>query len=279
MSRVKPCLRFPWYVLWVGFYRQCDREFVLCTQYRVKTEAALPPGSPRESWGPSTPFSHPVQLFSLVWPSATPWAVASCPWAPCPSPAHRACSCPLRGWCHPTISSSLVPYSCHFQSFPASGSFAMSQFFASGGQGIGASASASVLLMNIQDQYPLGWTGLISLLSKRLSRVFSNTTVQFISSVQASILQLSAIFIVQFSHPYLTSGKPIVLTRQTFVSKVMSLLFNMLSRLVIVFLPWSKHLLISWLQSPSAVILKPPPKKKKKSVSLFPLFPHLFTMK
>ena len=99
---------------------------------------------------------------------------------PCPSPAPRACwnSCPLSQWCHPTISSSVIPFSSCLQSFAASGSFPISQFFAFGGQSIGASASASVLLMNIQDWGPLGWTGWISLQSKGLSRVFSNTTVQ-----------------------------------------------------------------------------------------------------
>ena len=94
-------------------------------------------------------------------------------------------------------------------------------------------------------------------------------------SSKASILQRSAFLIPQLSHPYMTTGKTIAFTRQTFVGKVMSLLFNMLSRLVIVFLPRSKCLLISWLQSPSAVILEP----KKLSLSLFPLFPHLFPMK
>ena len=99
---------------------------------------------------------------------------------PCPSPSPRACSnsCPLSRWCHPTISSSVVPFSSCLQSFPASGSFLMSQFFASGGQSIGASASASVLPMNIQDWIPFGLTGWISLLSKGLSRVYSNTIVQ-----------------------------------------------------------------------------------------------------
>ena len=99
---------------------------------------------------------------------------------PCPSPTPRVYSnsCPLSWWCHPTISCSVVPFSYCPQSFPASGSFQMSQFFASGGQSIGASALASVLPMNIQDWFPLGWTGWISLLSKGLSRVISNTTVQ-----------------------------------------------------------------------------------------------------
>ena len=95
-------------------------------------------------------------------------------------------------------------------------------------------------------------------------------------SSKASILRCSAFFVVQLSHPYMTTGKTIALTRWTFVGKVMSLLFYMLSMLVIAFLPSSKHLLISWLQSPSAVILEP---KKKKSQPLFPLFPHLFPMK
>ena len=99
---------------------------------------------------------------------------------PCPSPTPRVYpnSCPLSPWCHPTISSSIVPFSSCLQSFPASGSFQMSQLFESGGQSIGVSASTSVLPMNTQDRSPLGWTGWISLQSKGLSRVFSNTTVQ-----------------------------------------------------------------------------------------------------
>ena len=102
------------------------------------------------------------------------------PRLPGPSPTTGACSnsCPLSWWFHPTISSSVIPFSSHIQSFPASGSFPMSQLFTSGGQSIGAWASASVLSMNIQDWFPLGWAGWISLQSKGLSRVFSNTTVQ-----------------------------------------------------------------------------------------------------
>ena len=96
----------------------------------------------------------------------------------CPSPTPRVYSnsCPLNQWCHPTISSSVVPFFSCFQSFPASGSFPMSQFFASGGQSTGV--SASVLPVNIQDWFPLGWTGWISFQSKGLSRVISNTTIQ-----------------------------------------------------------------------------------------------------
>ena len=135
-------------------------------------------------------------------------------------------------------------------SFPASGSFPITQFFASGVQSIGASASASVHPVNIQDSSLLGLTDLISLQSKGLSRVFSNTCSK------VSVLWHSASFMVQFSHPNMTTGKTIALTRQTFVGEVMALLFNMLCRLVIAFLPRSKRLLISWLQSPSAVILE-----------------------
>ena len=136
----------------------------------------------------------------------------------------------------------------------------MSQLFASCGQNIGVSASTSVLPMNIQGWFPLGLTGLISMQSKGLSRVFSNTTVQ-----------KHQFFGAQLYSPTLTSihdyWKNRSLTRWTFVGKVMSLLFNMLSRLVIAFLPRSKHLLISWLQSPSAVILEPK-KRKSKTVSI-----------
>ena len=178
--------------------------------------------------------------------------------SPSPTPRVYSNSCPLSRWCHPTISSSVVPFSSHLQSFPASGSFQTSQFFTSGGQSIGVSASASVLPMNIQDWFPLALTGLISMQSKGLSRVLQH------HSSKESILWHSAFFMVQLSHSYVT-GKNIALTRWTFVSKVMSLHFNMLSRLVIAFLPRSKCLLISCLQSPSAVILKP---KKIKSVDI-----------
>ena len=159
--------------------------------------------------------------------------------------------CSSSGWCHPTISSSVITFSSYFQSIPASGSFQMSQFFASDGQSIGASASASALPMNIQNWFPLGWTGLISLQPRDSQE--SSLTPQF----KASILWLSAFFMVQLSHPYMTTGKTIALTIWTFVGKVMSLLFNILSKFAITFLPRSKHLLISWLQSSSAVILEP----------------------
>ena len=136
---------------------------------------------------------------------------------PCSSPTPGVYwnSCPLSRWCHPVISSSVVPFSCP-QSFPASGSFPMNPFFTLGSQRIGVSASASVFPMNIQDWFPLGWTGWISLQSKGLSRVFSNSTVQ---KHQFFGAQFSLV-----SHPYMTTGKTIALTRWTFISKVRSLL-------------------------------------------------------
>ena len=178
---------------------------------------------------------HGLQHTRLPRPSLPPWVYST--------------SCPLTRWSHPTILSSVTPISSCLQSFPASGSFPMSQFFQSDSRSIGM--SASVLRMNIQDWFPLGWTGWISLQSKGLSWVFSNTTVQKHQfSTQLSLSSNSHI------HTWLME-KTIALTRQTFVGNVMSLLFNMLSRLVMAFLPRSKHLSISWLQSPSSTILDP----------------------
>ena len=116
---------------------------------------------------------------SVVSDSLRPYGVPHAR-PPCPSPTPKVYSnsCPLSQWSHPTSSSSVVTFSACLQSFPASGSFQMSQLFASGGQSIGVSALASVLPMNIQDWFPLGWTGWISLQSKGLSRIFSNITVQ-----------------------------------------------------------------------------------------------------
>ena len=145
---------------------------------------------------------------------------------PCPSPTHEVYSdsCPLSQWCHPTISSSVIPFSS-LQSCPVSG-----------------------LLMNIQDWFPSGLTDLISLQSKGLSRVFSNTTASMIDS-KASILRCSAFFTVQLSHPYMTTGKTIALTVWTFDGKMVSLHLKMLSRFVIAFLPRRKRLLIFYLFS------------------------------
>ena len=149
---------------------------------------------------------HGLQNARLSYPSLTPGGCSD--------------SCPSSQWCHPTISSSVIPFSSCLQSFPTSGSFPMGQLFASGGQSIGISALATVLPTNIQDWFPLELTGWISLQSKGLPRVFSNTTVS-----KASTLQCLAFFMVQLSYPYMTTGKTVVLTRWTFVSKAMSLLF------------------------------------------------------
>ena len=160
---------------------------------------------------------------------------------PCPSltPGVHTDSRPSSLWCHPAISSSVVSFSSCPQSLPASGSFPVSQLFSRGGQRTGVSALASVLAMNIQDWSPLGWT--VDLLAAQGTL---KSLLQHHSS-KASILRHSDFFTVQLSHPYMTSGKIIALTRRIFVGKVMSLLLNMLSMLVITFLPRSKHLLIS----------------------------------
>ena len=169
----------------------------------------------------------------------------------------------LSQWCHTTVSSSIVPFSSYPQSFPSSGSLPVSQLFASGGQSIGVSASASVLPMNIQNWFPLGLTGWISLLSKELSRAFSSITVwrhQFFPALH--------LFYCPALTSYMSSGKTIALTIWTFVGKVMTLLLNRLSRFVIAFLPRSKCLLILWLPSPPTVILEPK-KIKFVTVSIF----------
>ena len=153
----------------------------------------------------------------------------------------------------------------------------MSQLFASGGQSIGVSASTSVLPMNTQVGSPSEWTGWISFRMDWLDLLAVQGTLKSLPqhhSSKASIVQHSAFFIVQLSHPYMTTGKTIVLTRWTSVGKVMSLLFNMLSRLVITFLPRSKRILISWLQSPSAVIFEPPKIKSDTVSTVSPAICH-----
>ena len=186
---------------------------------------------------------------------------------PCPSLSPGVCSnsCPLSWWCYLTISFSADTFSFCLQSFPVSGSFPASRLFSSGGQNIGASASVSVLPMSILDWFPLGLTGLISLSSKGLSGVFSNTTVQRhqFFSPQLSLWSNSHV------HTWLLETP---LSRRTFVGKVMSLLFNILSRLIVTFLQRTKHFLITWLQSSSAVILE---SKKIKSVTVSIVFPSI----
>ena len=170
----------------------------------------------------------------------------------CPSLCPGVCSnsCRLSQWCHLILCHPLLFLP---SVFPASGSFPMCRLFTSGGQSIGTSVSTSILPMNIQSWLPLELIGLISLLSKGLT---PKSLLQHHSS-KVSILRHWAFFMVQLSHQYMTTGKTTALTIWTFVGKVMSLLFNMLSRLVIAFLPRSKHLLILWLQLLSTVVLEP----------------------
>ena len=181
---------------------------------------------------------------------------------PCPSqtPGVHSNPCPSSQWCHPVISSSVVPFSFCPQSLPATRSFPMSQLFTRGGQSIEVSASACP--SNEHPGLTFFWMDWLDLLAAQGTL---KSLLQHHSS-KASILLGSAFFMVQLSHPYMTTRNTIALTRWTFVGKVMSLFFNMLSKLVITFLPRSKHLLISWLQSPSAVILEPP-KIKSATVS------------
>ena len=212
----------------------------------------------------SVQFSHSVMSDSLQ-PHGLQHARSPCP---SPTPGVYSNSCPLSRWCHSTISSSVIPFSSCLQSCPAPGSFQMSQLFESGGQSVGVSASAAVLPMNIQDWFPLGWIGLTSLQSNLAVKTLKSL-LQHHSS-KALILWCSVFFLVQLSHPHMTTGKNIALTRWTFVNKAISLLFNMLSRFDIAFLPRNKRLLISQLQSPSAAILEP---QKCKVSHCFPCFP------
>ena len=157
---------------------------------------------------------------------------------PCPSPTPRAYSnsCPLSQLYHPTISSSVSPFSCRLQSFPASGSFPMSQLFISGGQSIGASVlSSSISPSNEYSgliSFRMGWLDLLAVQGTLKSLLQHHSS-------KASILQRSAFFEVQLSHPYMTARKTTTLTRQTSFGKVISLLFNMLSRFVTAILPRS----------------------------------------
>ena len=168
---------------------------------------------------------------------------------PCPSPTPRVYShsCPLSWQCHPTISSFVAPFSSRLQSFPASGAFPMTQFFATGGQSTG-----------VQISPPNEYSGLISFRMDWLDFLAVHGMLKSLlqHNSKASILRRSAFVTAQLSHRYMTTGKTIALTRGTFVAQVTTalrattLLFNMLSRLVITFFPSSKSLLTSWLHSP-----------------------------
>ena len=183
----------------------------------------------------------------------------------CPSPTLRAYSNshPLYQWCYLTISSSIAPFSSWLQSFLASGSFPMSHFFPSKYWSFSFSISPSN-----------DYSRLISIRTEWLNLAVQGTLKNLLQhhSSKASILWCSAFFIVQLSHPYMTTGKTITLTRRTFV--VMSLLFNRLSRLVKTFFPRSKRLLISWLQSLPAVILEPPKIKSATVSTVSPSISH-----
>ena len=161
-----------------------------------------------------------VQSISPVQLSATPWTAAHQALLSSTVSWSLLKLMSIDSWCYLTLSFSVAPFSFCLQSFPASGSFPMSWLFTSGGQSIGVSASASVLPMSTQGWFPLGLTDLISLQSKGLSRAVSST------SLKASVLRYSALFMVQLSHLSMTTGKPIVLTIQTFIDKMMSLLSN-----------------------------------------------------
>ena len=202
-----------------------------------------------------------VFVANSLWPHGPQHAR---PPHPSPSPGTCPSSCSLHQWCHPAISSSDTLFSFCPQSFPASWTFPVSHLFTSDDQNTGASASASVLLVNIQDWSLLRLTVLLSLLSKGLWGVFFSTTVQRINSL------VFCLFTVQLSQPSMTTGKTIALTIWTSVGRVMSPLFSMLSRFVITVLPRSNRLLISWLRSLSPVILEP---MKRKSVTTFTVFP------
>ena len=176
---------------------------------------------------------------------------------PCPSPTPGACSnsCPSGWWCHPTISFPVIPFSSCLQSFPASVFSSDSALhirwskYCSFSFSISLSSEYSVLI-----SFRIDWLDLLAVQQTLKSLLQHHSSKHQFFGAQLSLVQLS--------HWYMTTGKTVALTRQTFVGKVMSLLFNALSRLVIYFLPRSKHFLISWLQSPSAVILEP---KKIKS--------------
>ena len=209
------------------------KHFYLCTllQPQKKFQKPCAPFS-------SVQFIHSVMSNSL-WPHESQHARPPCP---SPTPGVHSDSHPSSWWCHPAISSSVISFSSCPQPLPASGSFLMSQFFAWGGQSIGVSAFS----ISPSNEHP----GLISFRMDWLDLLTVQGTLKSLlqhHSSKASILWLSAFFTVQLSHPYMTTGKTIALTRRTFVGKVMSLLLNMLSSLVITFLPSSKCLLISWL--------------------------------
>jgi len=215
-------------------------------------------------------FSSVAHLCQTLWPHESQHARPPCP---SPTPGVYPNLGPLTRWCHPAISSSVIPFSSWSQSLPASGSFSMSQLFPE---------VANVLEFQLQHEsfqwtprliFRMDWLDLLAV-QGTLKSLLQHHSSKALSFFWINLWH-SAFFTVQLSHPYMTTTKTRVLTRHTFVGKVMSRLFNMLSSLVITFLPRSKHLLISWLQLPSAVILGPR-KIKPDTVSTVSL---LFPMK
>ena len=188
-------------------------------------------------------------MSSSLWPHESQHARPPCP---SPSPGVHSDSRPLSQWCHPAISSTVIPFSSCPQSLPASESFPMSQHFAWGDQKYWSFSFSIIPSKGIPGliSFRMDWLDFLAVQGAFKSLLQHH-------SLKASILWCSAFFTVQLSHPYMTTGKTIALTRRTFVGKVMSLLLNILSRLVITFLPRSESLVISWLQSPSTVILEP----------------------
>ena len=242
-------------------------HFVLITSFDIHHSSSKWCGNlslPRrktEAQRGSVQFSHSVVSNSLQ-PRGLQHARSPCP---SPTPGVYSNSCPLSWWCHPTISSSVIPFSFCLQSSQHHGLF----------KRVSSSHQVTkVLEFQLQHQPSNEHSGLISFRMDWLDLLAVQGTLKsFLQhhSSKASTLRCSAVFIVQLSHPYMTTGKTIALTRWTFVGKVMSLLFNMLSRLAIPFLPRSKRLFISWLQSPSAVILEP---SKIKTATVSPSMCH-----
>ena len=261
-------VHFAWHSLFTKFLTDMGRKQALA--YILFTGISLNKARHRFKFGQSkTPLTNTWQLSSVTLPCPTLCDPMNC--STPGLPVHHQLLEFTQTHVHwvsdanqpsRTLSSDSPSFT-----FPASGSFLMSWLCTSGGQSIGASASASVLPMNIQDWSPLGLTGWLLAVQGTLKSLLQH------HSSKASILGHSAFFIVQLSHPYMTTGKTIALTSWTFVGKVMSMLFNILSRFVIAFLPRSKCLLILWLQSPSALILEP---KKMKSVTVSIVFSSIY---
>ena len=231
--------------------------------------------APTYALSASLPFSRvlPIELLLLLFScSVTPYSLlphglwhASLP-SHSPSPRDCSKSCSPSQWCHPTTSSSVLPFSSYLQSFPASGSFPVSQLFTSGGQSNWSFSFSPSNEYSGLISFSIHWFDLLAV-QQTLKRLLQH-------SLKTSALWLTAFFMVQLSHFYMTTGKIRALTIWSFVSKAMSLLFNMLSTLVIAFLPRS-----NCLNFMASVTICSDFGAQENSLSLFPLFPHLLAMK